>query len=133
VTELPVEALKVGDVLARDVIEGKHNVLLASGTTLKAQHIEILKKRDILTVMVKTEEELRASIPEPAQAPAAAARETDPALHRSVERKIKELDHVFELVKGDPLMGALYASARARIERPLREGEGAAGSERARP
>ena len=108
---MPVEdqlaEVRDGIVLAADVLDGRGNVLLASGTRLTRAHLQILERRGLRAVTVTTPEDR-------ARAEQGAPGAADPAV---IAEMLARQERTFAKVRGQALMETIYRAARAHLER----------------
>jgi DNA primase len=103
-TEVSLENIQEGAVLAADVLDARDNVLLSSGTQLTKAHISLIRRRGIESVIVSTPED---------QTGDAAAAAVDPA---QIAAALRQQEEVFAKTGGNPQMAAIHKAARAHLE-----------------
>jgi hypothetical protein len=103
-TEVALNNVQDGAVLAADVLDARENVLLTSGTRLTSAHISLIKRRGIRSVIVRTPED---------PAPAETGSEEDTAAR--VAELLERQKRVFVRALEAPRMDSIYRAARAHI------------------
>ena len=102
--EIAIHEIESGQALAADVFDERGGLLLSKGMSLSRDHVELLEKRGVLTVKVvepgADDERARAAVPDTSE----------------FEKALARLDHMFEGLKDDPVMRAIYSAARSMVE-----------------
>jgi len=106
--EIAIHAIAPGQVLAADVVDDRGGLLLSKGMTLSTEHVELLERRGVLTVAIVDDAAPGGPPAEPGSDDFATA--------------IERLDHMFEGLEEDPVMRAIYKSARGMLDSARDEG-----------
>jgi hypothetical protein len=100
--EIAIHAIGPGQILAADVFDDRGGLLLSKGMTLSSEHVELLERRGVLTVAIDDDAGSGGPPAEPGSDDFATA--------------IERLDHMFEGFEEDPVMRAIYTSARGMLD-----------------
>lgn len=109
--EITIYAIADGQRLAEDVRDESGSVLLAAGTVLSRAHVDALERRGVFTVKIEDSAKVA----------------TAPPSTNDLAGALRQLEHMFEGMDGDPIMGAIYAAARQMLESAMRGAPGGGG------
>ena len=104
-SEVDLDNIQDGAILAADVLDGRGNVLLAAGTRMTGAHVSLIRRRGVEKVEIRNEEKGGT------EADTGSAQEGN-----RIAELLKQQEQVFSRVKDQPRMAAILAAAREHIQ-----------------